>query len=95
MQVCREMPHISNMYFLEEVITVRSLRSAVAQEFRKIPTDDLKVRSSFFAGWCVKVVLVRSVWHTAYGTSAFARSASPLASAVCDRGQRATCGANR
>lgn len=61
------MPHISNMYFLEEVITVRSLRSAVAQEFRKIPTDDLKVRSSFFAGWCVMLESGFSTTRMAYG----------------------------
>jgi hypothetical protein len=37
------MPHISNMYFLEEVISVRALRSAVASEFRSVPSDNSKV----------------------------------------------------
>jgi hypothetical protein len=68
-QVCREMPHISNMYFLEEVITVRALRSAVAEEFRKISTNDLKVRSFFLRDVCVsRRGAVRRIWHKSLRT---------------------------
>ncbi|KAK3282950.1 hypothetical protein CYMTET_9337 [Cymbomonas tetramitiformis] len=42
-EVCREMPWIVENYWLNEVTTVSKLRSQVANEFRKVQTDNSKV----------------------------------------------------
>lgn len=42
------------MYFLEEVIGLPQLRSALAKEFRSVKTDDPKVHARMHSGFALK-----------------------------------------